>query len=113
MPRPKGTPKTGGRRAGTPNRVTRAARQRILDDVDPIGFLARVARGEAIETGAVDESGKPVMWVPTPEQRLAANFKLLDKAVPNARDAAPDGDDPDGDGTATPLTHESALKLLK
>jgi hypothetical protein len=34
MPRRKGTPKTGGRRKGSPNRVTRAVREFLTDLVD-------------------------------------------------------------------------------
>tara|TARA_B100000809_G_C14732210_1_gene385418 strand:+ start:13 stop:270 length:258 start_codon:yes stop_codon:yes gene_type:complete len=49
MPRPKGTPKTGGRQKGTPNRVNAASRDRIEQEADPIGFLIRIVRGEALE----------------------------------------------------------------
>ena len=34
MPRRKGTPKTGGRQKGSPNRVTRAVREFLTDLVD-------------------------------------------------------------------------------
>ncbi len=47
MPRPKGLPKTGGRKAGTPNRVTREVREAILRAFDRVGgedYLVEVAR---------------------------------------------------------------------
>lgn len=40
MPRPKGLPKTGGRKKGTPNKVTREAREAAL------AFLNGVSQGE-------------------------------------------------------------------
>lgn len=48
MPRPKGLPKTGGRKAGTPNRITREVREAILRAFDQVGgedYLVQVARG--------------------------------------------------------------------
>lgn len=39
MPRPRGLPKTGGRKKGTPNRASAVTRERIESEADPIGFL--------------------------------------------------------------------------
>ena len=40
--------KTGGRKAGTPNKATALIRQRI-DEADPIGFMIQVATGETVD----------------------------------------------------------------
>ena len=50
--RPKGLAKTGGRKRGVANKVTAATRERIEREADPIGLLARIVRGEAIEAAA-------------------------------------------------------------
>jgi hypothetical protein len=46
--RPKGLPKTGGRRKGTPNKVTQAHRaaldQMKVDRTDPMGFFISIMR---------------------------------------------------------------------
>lgn len=47
--RPKGLPKTGGRKAGTPNRMTREVREAILRAFEKVGgedYLVRVARND-------------------------------------------------------------------
>ena len=74
MPRPKGTPKTGGRQKGTPNRVNAASRDRIEQEADPIGFLIRIVRGEALE----DEK-------PSLDQRMNAARLLAGKVLPDLR----------------------------
>ncbi len=60
MPRPKGTPKTGGRRKGTPNRVTRELRQMIRDALEELGgqdYLTRQAHENPVAFMAL--IGKP------------------------------------------------------
>ena len=74
MPRPNGTPKTGGRQKGTPNRVNAASRDRIEQEADPIGFLIRIVRGEALE----DEK-------PSLDQRMNAARLLAGKVLPDLR----------------------------
>ena len=74
MPRPRGLPKTGGRKKGTPNHTSVATRERIEMEADPIGFLCRVSRGDAID-GAV----------PTLDQRMGASKILAGKIVPDLR----------------------------
>ena len=47
MARPKGLPKTGGRRAGTPNVITRQVKTAIEDAFDKLGgmdYLVRIGR---------------------------------------------------------------------
>ena len=65
MPRQKGTPKTGGRKVGTPNRVTRDIRE-----------LAQVYGESALGTlvGVMGDASSP------PETRIRAAGMLLDRA---------------------------------
>ena len=74
MPRPRGFPKSGGRKKGTPNRANAATRERIENEADPIGFLCRVNRGDDVD-GAI----------PTLEQRMNAAKILAGKVVPDLR----------------------------
>ena len=47
MPRPKGLPKTGGRRLGTPNKRTDELAEKLLElGCDPIEGLAKIAGDE-------------------------------------------------------------------
>lgn len=85
--RPKGLPKTGGRKPGTPNKATAATRARIEAEADPIAFLTKIQNGEVIKAGVIKEGAETVGVVPTLDQRMAAAFKLADKMVPNARSA--------------------------
>lgn len=48
MPRPKGLPKTGGRKRGTPNKLTKAVIDRLAElKCDPIEGMARIAQDES------------------------------------------------------------------
>ena len=89
MPRPKGLPKTGGRKAGTPNRMTSQVREAILRAFDQVGgedYLVKVAQddpktfctllGRLIPAevragiGANDSDGPIVIrWADTPIER--------------------------------------------
>ena len=82
-----GNPK--GRPAGRTNEVTRAARERIASEADPIGFLTRVMNGEAIgfTAAAGDEiTEAPPPSVPTLQDRISAARVLANKLVPEAKD---------------------------
>lgn len=57
-----------------PNRVHFATRDRIESEADPVGFLIRVVRGEALD----DER-------PTLDQRMNAARLLAGKIVPDMR----------------------------
>ena len=74
MPRPKGTPKTGGRAKGVPNRVNAATRDRIEQEADPIGFLIGVVCG-------ADVDGEK----PSLDQRMNAARLLAGKVLPDLR----------------------------
>ena len=56
--------KTGGRKAGTPNKATALIRQRI-DDADPIGFMIQVATGETVDGSepTIAERIKAAEWL--------------------------------------------------
>lgn len=71
--------RTGGRKAGTPNRVTLTIRARIESLADPIAFMAAVQNGDAV---TID--GKEVH--PTLDQRLSAAAFLGRKLIADAKD---------------------------
>ena len=59
MPRPKGHPKTGGRREGTPNKKTalvQALGKSLLEEFEEVGFRPGVAWVEAIEAMDYDRA---------------------------------------------------------
>lgn len=68
--------KTGGRKAGTPNKATALTRQRI-DEADPIGFMIRLANGETFDGDQ-----------PTLAERARAAEWLGRKIVPDAKERA-------------------------
>ena len=91
-----------GRPRNVPNKTTLALRQRIEDEADPIGFLIRVMRGEAIERAARVHEG-PEQVIPTLEQSLSAARILTAKLAPDARDRPVPFDLGDVDGPAAAL----------
>lgn len=66
--------KTGGRKAGTPNRRTALLRAQV-DDADPLAFLAQVLNGEPVG----DET-------PRIADRLVAARELRRVLIPDARE---------------------------
>ena len=94
--RPKGYPKTGGRKKGVPNRTRVETLERIESEADPIDFLCRVARGLQFE--AATEVGAPekVKMYPTLDQRLDAAKILARKVLPDSKAVELGG--PDGSG---------------
>lgn len=66
-----------------PNLITRAARQRIAEECDPIGFLTSVMRGEPQAVGEDDDA---ITHQPTLADRTGAARALLGKMVPDAKD---------------------------
>lgn len=80
-------PGQSGNPAGRPkgaSGLTKAARERIANECDPIGFLASVMNGEP-QTYTGDDD-KPQTHVPTMDQRLSAARTLSGKLVPDAKD---------------------------
>lgn len=70
-------------RPRVPNAITRAMRERIAEECDPIGFLASVMKGEAQPYGEGPDQAK---HEPTLEQRLSAARSLANKQAPDAKD---------------------------
>ena len=83
--RPRGTPKSGGRKKGTPNRSTVQTRDRIQELADPIAFLADVMGGKRM-TAAGELGDKKRTWAyPTLAQRVQASETLLRKLLPDLK----------------------------
>jgi hypothetical protein len=85
-----GRKKTGGRRKGVPNRDRALTIARIMQMVDPIEGLARIARGEPMMLAP--EPGKPAALVyPTLADVRAALVALANKVMPDLKSVAVDG----------------------
>ena len=94
--RPKGHPKTGGRRKGTPNRTRIEVLERINQEADPIGYLIRVARGLQLEAAVEVGATVKTKFYPTVDQQLDAAKILARKVLPDqkALELAPGGAEP-------------------
>lgn len=66
-----------------PNKITRAMRERIAEECDPISFLASVMKGEP---QAYTEGDAEAHHTPTLDQRLRAAQTLGAKLCPDAKD---------------------------
>lgn len=77
--------KTGGRKKGTPNKVTIDVRARIEKQADPVGFWIKVARGEKFTVGAPNNPLVQTDWYPTFNQIMVAQRWLLNKLVADVR----------------------------
>lgn len=84
--RPKGLPKTGGRKRGVPNRTTAQIREFIAKHADPYPFLAAVYKGRKIKVPDPENPGKAVRAFPTLDQRLIAAKILAPKVAPDMRE---------------------------
>ena len=83
--RPKGTPKTGGRTKGVPNKDRTATVDRIMREADPIAFLCSVVRGGRFAAGP-EPNSKAKTWVwPSLDQRLSAATVLARKVLPDQK----------------------------
>ena len=92
--RPKGTPKTGGRTKGVPNKDRTATVDRIMREADPIAFLCSVVRGGRFNAGP-EPNSKAKTWVwPSLDQRLSAATVLARKVLPDQKAVESSG--PDG-----------------
>ena len=90
--RPRGHPKSGGRKRGTPNRNTVQTRERIQELADPIKFLADVMDGKRM-VAAGEPGDATKTWVfPTLTQRITASETLLRKLLPDLRATELTGD---------------------
>ena len=79
--RPRGYPRSGGRKKGVPNKGTIATREMILRKGNPIEFLIGVMNGNRF-TAAPEEGSRKKSWAfPTMDQRLAAAQTLARKVA--------------------------------
>lgn len=67
-----------------PSAHTRAMRERIEAECDPVGFLSSVMKGERLPY--TDDAGGEAHHTPTMEQRISAARTLTGKLVPDAKD---------------------------
>lgn len=79
-----GHAKVGGRRRGVPNRDRQLTIGRILELVDPLEGLARIARGEPMML-ATEPGGEPRPVYPTIGDVRAALTVLAGKVMPDLR----------------------------
>ena len=92
--RRKGTRKTGGRKKGVPNKISRDVKETILKRGKPLELLCDVARGVKIRVGPQAGPEKPEYQYPSLQERIAAAKTLLSKIVPDLKSqelSGPDG----------------------
>jgi len=77
--------KTGGRTTGTPNKLPAELRQRIVNEVDPVKFLAAYVNGMPI--AGVDAVGNAVEETAPLDKRKDVALKVLDKLVPSPKES--------------------------
>ncbi len=83
--RPKGLPRTGGRRRGTPNKKNQVTRDYVIREGAPLAFLCSVVRGKRF-TAAAEPGGKKRTHVfPSLDQRLRAAEVLSRKVLPDLK----------------------------
>ncbi len=85
--RPKGLGKVpgSGRARGTPNKDRAATVERIMREADPLGFLAKVCRGDRMEAALEPGAKKKTWWFPTGDQRIVAAQTLARKVMPDMK----------------------------
>ena len=89
--RPKGLPKPGGRKKGTPNGKTILTAEHINRAADPLGLLCSIARGARI---SASKNGKRAWVYPSLDQRITAATTLARKVLPDVKaieHSGPDG----------------------
>lgn len=81
----------GGRKAGTPNKVTMITREEINRLADPVRYFVRMARGEPVEVRRVCDGASDTVEViqcyPTLEQMTGAQRELMRLTMPAAKSA--------------------------
>ncbi len=90
--RPRGYPKSGGRKKGVANRTRVQTLERINQEADPIGFLIRVASGYQFEAAAVPGGNEKVKMYPSHDQRLDAAKVLARKVLPDTKSVEMSGE---------------------
>jgi hypothetical protein len=106
--RPKGTPRTGGRAKGTPNRKNQVTRDFVIKQGAPLAFLCSVVRGNRFTAAAESGGKKRVHVFPTMDQRIRAAEVLSRKCLPDLKATELTGKD----GGAVAVTLLDFLKGL-
>ena len=84
-PRGLGRVPGSGRKKGTSNRDRTATIARIQKEADPLGFLAKVCRGDRMEAALEPGAKKKTFWFPTGDQRITAAQTLAKKVMPDMK----------------------------
>ena len=100
MAAPKGHPRWGGRKAGTPNKANLEVRNRIEAEGDPVGFLIKVVKGHKIR-------GEH----PSVDQRIRAAERLMAKVAPDLKGVEMIVDS-EVEATISHDAHDKLLKLI-
>ena len=87
-----GSPKTGGRTKGVVNHDKVHTAATIRKMVDPLAFLAKVARGEKIIVADPEDPTKKKGIFPTLDQRQSAVRDLAKKCAPDLKAIEHSGD---------------------
>ena len=88
MAKAKGSPKTGGRKKGSRNKISKPTldvRARIEKEADPIGFMIDVARCKEFTVGAPNNPMVKVPWHPTCDHMMAAHKWRGNKLIADLR----------------------------
>ena len=84
--RPKGYPRSGGRKPGTANKSTQLGRDFIIKKGAPIETLCKISKGEKVQAAFDSATASERNGVyPTIDQRLAAARILAAKIVPDQK----------------------------
>jgi hypothetical protein len=84
--RPRGLPKTGGRRKGQPNFITKDMKEAIIASRgNPVAFLLRIIEGQRIRVGPLAGPAKPQFEYPTLADRIRAAMALAQKILPDMK----------------------------
>ena len=92
--RPRGYPKSGGRKPGTCNKDRAATIEKIMREADPLLFLCKVARGDRMSAAGEPGESKKTWWIPTGDQRISAAQTLARKVLPDMKAVEFSGDAP-------------------
>lgn len=119
--RPPGIPKSGGRKAGTPNRRSAEARERVeAMGFDPLEGLVLIARGDWEKLGYKQEtffkstgenSGYEEHYI-SPEMRLSATKEICTYVYPKLK-AIEHSVDPDSEPLPFAITKDTIAILVE
>ena len=91
--RPKGYPRSGGRKPGTPNKANAITRDYVIKQGAPLAFLCSVVRGKRFTAAAEPGDRKRAHVFPSLDQRLRAAEILSRKVLPDLKSTELTGKD--------------------